>query len=159
MLSLSDFFFFPPTPTPSIYSSPNGFPGMRAPVAKRQQVQRGFISTDYCYHLSSLIFGATWQVWPACTVNRFSLTTWHVKASISGDCHLKKPKSLSWRAFIPDQSLFMQRSPQYFSNPFRWHLGTPGYPDTTWRPWRASSITTFLATAQYFAVNSLYATL
>lgn len=95
-------------PIPSIYSPPRWLPRHEGSCDPGVAVQRCFISTDYYYHSSSLVFGAARQVWPACTVYTFSLAAWHMKAPISANCHLKKPKSLTWRAFIPDQSVYRE---------------------------------------------------
>ena len=65
----------------------DGFLGM--PRELMAAVQRCFTSIHCYYHLSSLVFGAGWHIWPVGMVNRFPLTIWYVKASISADCQLE----------------------------------------------------------------------
>ena len=89
---------------------------------------------------SSLVLGAGWHIWPVGMVNRFSLTIWHVKASISADFQLETKdfhlkSCFSWGPEV----LLVQRSPQNLSNHFLGHLETSGCPNTLWRPWGARS--------------------
>lgn len=87
---------------------------------------------------SSLVLGAGWHIWPVGMVNRFSLTIWHVKTSISADFQLETKdfdlkSCFSWGPEV----LLVQRSPQNLSNHFLGHLETSGCPNTLWRPWGA----------------------